>query len=134
MTRDELIEAGKRVANEVGPTATRNDFKRLTGIDGGHIYRHFPGGWTQFRFIVGLGDHPDKPRTIPTNDQLFELLHSIVTSLGHFPSRYEIERSGVVSPSTIHRRLGKLSEGALQQYREWLTARHPESPLLSVLP
>jgi AcrR family transcriptional regulator len=91
MTRDELIEAGRRVADEVGPAATRSDFKRLTGIDVGHIYRHFP-------------------------------------------TRYEIEQSGVISPSTIQRRLGKLSEGALQRYREWLTARYPESPLLSALP
>lgn len=134
MTRDELIEAGKRVAAEIGSKATRQDFKRVTGIDVGQIYRHFEGGWTEFRAVVGLGDHPNKPRTISTDDDLLEILHSIVTSLGHFPTRFEIDRSELVTTSTIQRRLGKLTKEAPLRYRDWLTSHHPGSPLLSELP
>jgi hypothetical protein len=134
MTREELIEIGKRVASQLGPKATRADFKRITGISIGHIYKRFEGGWSEFRNLIGLGEHPDRPRGPVSDDDLLQSLHSIALSVGRFPKRYEIDRSGLITTSTVQQRLGSLRRGARERYRAWLETNEPNSPLLSLLP
>jgi hypothetical protein len=63
-TRDSIVEAAKSAAAQVGPSMSRADFERATGISQYYVYRLFPeGGWSEVKRVAGLDRH-----AMPTYD------------------------------------------------------------------
>ena len=128
-TREQIIEAAKRAAAEVGGPISRSDFERITGISQYHVYREFPeGGWSEVKQLAGLERHPQHQETL-TDDELLREFHRVASELVRIPTWAVFASRAEVSRETLSKRFGGL-QGTLARYRDWLEANEPASPLL----
>jgi hypothetical protein len=132
VTREDLINAAKRVATDGNGPLSRSDFVRMSGISEYFIYRLFPeGGWCELRDLAGLERHPKDNEPL-TDEHLLQEFHRVATELGRIPTWAILESRARMSISTVKRRFGGLP-GTLQRYREWLQEKEPGSPLLAMI-
>lgn len=132
VTRDSIVEAAKSVAAQVGPSMSRADFERVTGISQYHVYRLFPeGGWSEVKRLAGLDRHPKDNQPLADEDILREF-HRVATELGQVPTWAMFAHKARISADVVRRRFGGL-QGTLTAYRDWLEANEPGSSLLSQL-
>jgi len=133
ITRETLIAAARKAAEEHGDDLTRADFQRISGISPHHIYRLFPeGGWKEVRRKAGLGVHPRYRGEPLDDDQLLAEFHQVTKSLGVIPTWAVFAARADISSETIRRRFGGI-KGTLKRYKSWLEDNHPDSPMLEVL-
>lgn len=132
MTRDDIIEAARKVAQETGGVISRSDFERLAGINQYHIYRLFPeGGWGEVKRLAGIQRHPKDNESI-TDDKLLSEFHEVTKKLRKVPTWALFSANASVSADVVRRRFGGL-QGVLKHYRSWLETNDPTSPLLELL-
>jgi len=131
-TRDEIIEAAKKVAAEVDEPLSFPDFVRLSGITRYHIERAFPeGSWSEVKRLAELERHPmDKGRL--SDDELLREFHRVVSKLGRIPTWVVFAAHANVADSTVSVRFGG-RRGTLKRYQRWLEENEPTSPLLKQL-
>ncbi|MCI0339540.1 MAG: hypothetical protein L0216_00070 [Planctomycetales bacterium] len=132
-TRDSLIEAAKRAAAENGGVLSRTVFRRATGISDHHVYRVFPdGGYTALWTAAGLGRHPMHNEPVH-NEELLADFHRVVAEVGRVPPWPVLAARSKFSDDTFKKHFGG-KDALLREYREWLSAREPGSPILQTLP
>lgn len=132
LTREKVIEAAQRAAQQSGGILSRADFERITGISQYHIYNLFPkGGWSEVQKLAGIEKHPRYRETLPDNDLLAEY-HRVVSLLGDIPTWPILNSNSTISSDVIRRRFGGL-QGTLKRYRIWLEENEPNSPILEKL-
>jgi hypothetical protein len=132
LTREQIVEAAKRAAEQAGGPLSRNEFERLTGISQYHVYRAFPeGGWSEVKRLAGLERHPQHQETV-SDDELLREFHRVACELGRIPTWAVFAARASVSRETVSKRFGGL-QGTLARYRGWLEENEPGSPLLGEL-
>jgi hypothetical protein len=131
-TRDEIIEAARRAAQEHGGIISRSDFERITGINQYHIYRLFPeGGWGEVKQLAGIKRHPKDNESV-SDEKILKEFHNVTKSLGKIPTWSLFSSTASISADVVRRRFGGL-QGTLKQYRVWLETHDPNSPILDML-
>jgi hypothetical protein len=132
ITPEVIIEAAKQAAAKQDGPLSRADFERITGISQYHIYKAFPeGGWSEVKKRAYLERHPQDKRPLSDEDLLQEF-HRVATELGSIPNWLVFSSRAEISADVVRRRFGGL-RGTLRKYREWLSVKHPDSPLLDEL-
>jgi hypothetical protein len=132
ITRETIIRAARKTADQLGHPISRADFERVTGISQYHIYRLFPeGGWTEVKHLAGLKRHPKDNQPL-TDEQLLQEFHRVASSLGRIPTWTLFSTQADISADVVRRRFGGL-QGTLKRYRAWLKEFNPASPLLTEL-
>jgi len=136
ITRETILQAAREAYDKHKESKSkeplgRNDFMQSTGISLHYIHKHFPGGWTEIRELVGIERHPlDYPEL--SDEDLLREFHSAARKLGRIPTWYELEAHSNASKKTVSSRFtGK--QGTLRRYCEWLEENEPDSPLLEML-
>lgn len=132
VSREAIVAAARKAAEENGGVLSKRDFTRLTGMRDYLIYRLFPeGGWPEVLRLAGLPPHPKHMESLSDEDLVAEL-HRVLTALGKVPSQALFDAKADVSSVTLRKRFGSW-EGALKHYLAWLEAHEPTSPLLPLL-
>lgn len=132
VTRDQVLEAARGLAERQDGPISRADFERLTGISQYHIYRLFPeGGWSEVKKLAGLERHP-KDNDPLSDDELLEEFRRVASTQGRIPTWTSFASAAQVSADVIRKRFGGL-QGTLKKYRDWLETRDPTSPLLEAI-
>ena len=132
LTRDAIVEAARKAADQSSGPLSRPDFERITGISQYHIYRLFPeGGWSAVKALAGLERHPKDNDSLADDDLLAEF-HRVASASGRVPTWAQFGAAARVSPDVVRRRFGGL-QGTLIRYRDWLEAHDPSAPILADL-
>jgi len=132
LSREEIIQEAKKASELQDYPLSRSDFIRLTGISEYHIYKCFPnGGWGELKKIANLKPHPHLREKL-SNDELLEEFHRIVSKLKKIPTWSIFSSEAKISSDVIRRRFGG-TQGTLQNYRDWLLLKYPDSPILNIL-
>lgn len=131
-TRESIIEAAKRIADQCGNPVSRSEFRKQVGITDYWIYRLFPeGGWREIRELAGIERHPNDNDPL-TDEQLLQEFHRVASELGAIPTWPRFASLANVSSDTIRKRFGG-GPGVLQRYRDWLEKNHPDSPMIRLV-
>jgi hypothetical protein len=131
VSRETVIQAAQQAAEEAGSDLSRDDFESLTGIGQYHIYKLFPGGWSEVKQLAGLERNPRHQQALSDEDLINEF-HKVATALGDIPTWLRFSSHARVSADVVRRRFGGM-QGTLKRYRAWLDANHPDSELLQML-
>jgi len=106
ITREAIIEAAKRVAEEVIGPISRADFERVTGIGQHHIYRLFPeGGWSEVKRLSDIELHPQHkpPRRDINQEKIIEAAKQAAEKVSGPLSRTQFERITGISQYHIYK-------------------------------
>src|SRR5919112_277136 len=114
VSRDTVIRAAKRAAQEAGSGLSRPKFEQQTGISQYHIYKLFPGGWSEVKQLAGLNPHPMDQQALPDEELLAEF-HRVTTALGDIPTWARFSEHARMSADVIRRRFGG-TQGTLNRY------------------
>src|ERR687889_632601 len=114
VSRDTVIRAAKRAAQEAGSGLSRPKFEQQTGISQYHIYKLFPGGWSEVKQLAGLNPHPMDQQAL-TDEELLAEFHRVTTALGDIPTWARFSRHARMSADVIRRRFGG-TQGTLNRY------------------
>jgi len=132
ISRNDIIELAKEMAEKSPSPLSRNEFTRQTGITQHYIYKFFPeGGWREVKRLAGMERHP-KDMAPLSDAELLKEYHRVVSTLGYIPTWSVLDAKAQVSSDVIRKRFGGL-RGTLTKYRDWLLSNAPESPLLEKL-
>ena len=114
VSRDTVIRAAKRAAQEAGSGLSRPKFEQQTGISQYHIYKLFPGGWSEVKQLAGLNPHPMDQQAL-TDEELLAEFHRVTTALGDIPTWARFSEHARMSADVIRRRFGG-TQGTLNRY------------------
>lgn len=131
-TRETIVDEARKTAAKVDGPLSKSVFRQHTGISDHYIYRLFPErGWTEIRELAGLPRHPQDNETLE-DDELLQEFHRVVEHFGEIPTGARFASEASVSFDTLKKRFGG-RDGIINRYREWLTSKFPDSPLLKSL-
>jgi len=106
MTKEEILAAIRRAAEELGRAPSRGELRRITGVSHYRVLSEFPTLRDAVR-AAGLEPNP-KGEKISTEDLLADWKR-VAEKLGRRPSRAEYVREGKFSPGTFVVRFGSWS-------------------------
>jgi len=126
LSDEELLGDLRRVARELGrDTVTISEYTEHGLGHASTIQRRF-GSW--FKALEDAGLKPSRSRIGISDEELFENLRAVWTSLGRQPSYGEIKAPlSQYSAGTYENRFGSWSQ-ALQQFVAWVNADEPAEP------
>lgn len=126
LSDEELLGDLRRVARELGrDTVTISEYTEHGLGHASTIQRRF-GSW--FKALEDAGLKPSRSRIGISDEELFENLRAVWTSLGRQPSYGEIKAPLCqYSAGTYENRFGSWSQ-ALQQFVEWVNADDAAEP------
>src|SRR5262245_46998968 len=116
MTREEILEAARRIAINTGGVLSLADFERTTGIPQYQVYRLFPdGGWTEVLQVAGLQRHPQHNEPV-SDEALLAEFHRVASELGQIPTAVQFGARARYSHHVVRKRFGGM-QGTLRRYR-----------------
>lgn len=123
-TREDLLEALRRLAVEQGPDITLYRFREETGISRNIVYDRW-GNWTNLRVAAGL---PRRVAIAPvySEDELLGEFHAAAREIDRYPTLGELARLSDRSWNTFDRRFGRKST-LIDRYRGWLEPQPAET-------
>jgi hypothetical protein len=127
LTRDEALEAAKKLASTHLNPITRDEFEVLTGITPYVINKLFPeGGWPYLKGLAGLPPHPLDVKSL-SDDELLKEYHRVACEVCRLPTVALFESRSKVAYNTLSSRFGG-RHGIARRYRQWLELSDAGSP------
>jgi len=106
LTRDQILDAIKRTASELGKRPSRPVFIGHTGISEYQVLKHFPN-WNSAVEAAGL--EPDTTNVQIDDDELLRDWGRLVRELRQIPTRVQYRHYGKFSPGSFEHHFGPWS-------------------------
>lgn len=129
-SKDEIVDAIKSVASELGRRPSRSAFMAHSGITEYHVLRYFPN-WNSAVYAAGL--EPDRSNVQLEDSVLLEDWASLVRQLRQIPTRTQYGQSGNFSTGTFEKHFGAWSRMP-EVFRQFAESKPEWSDVLALLP
>lgn len=130
-SKDEILDAIRRTANELGKSPSRPQFIGHTGISEYQVLKHFPSGWNSAVEAAGL--EPDTSNIRIADDALLQDWGKLVRQLRQIPTRIQYSHHGDFSPGVFERHFGPWSR-VPDKFREFAEGNPEWNDVLALLP
>ena len=129
-SKDEILNAIRRTASELGKCPSRPVFVRHTSISEYQVLKHFPS-WNSAVKAAGL--EPDTTNVKIDNDKLLEDWGELVRQLRQIPTRVQYRRHGSYSPGVFEKHFGPWSR-LPDKFRQFAKEKPEWSDVIALLP
>jgi len=130
LTRDQILDAIKRTASELGKRPSRPVFIGHTGISEYQVLKHFPN-WNSAVEAAGL--EPDTTNVQIDDDELLRDWGRLVRELRQIPTRVQYRHYGKFSPGSFEHHFGPWSR-LPDTFREFAVDKDEWNDVLALLP
>ncbi|MBL8098376.1 MAG: hypothetical protein JNK81_04300 [Anaerolineales bacterium] len=130
MEKVEILDSIRNLANTIGRTPTRNEFREKTKITEHTLFKYFPS-WREALRAAGLESNSTNVK-LDDEDLLIDW-GIFVRENRQIPTRYQYERKGKYSYSTFQNHFGKWAV-IPTKFREFAQGKPEWEDVLSILP
>ena len=129
-SEDEILEAIRKVAKELGHPPSKREFARITGIREFCVMKHFPS-WTEAVRAAGVVYEPTNVRL--DDERLLMDWGEMVRRHRRIPTRVQYRHGGTYSPGTFEKHFGPWSN-IPESFRRLLGDSAKWQDVLNILP
>ncbi len=129
-TAEEVLDAIRRCARELGRVPSRHEFKSQSGITEYWVVQHY-GSWRDAQRAAGLEPHTSNIKL--TDEELLVDWAGVVREHRRIPTRDHYRRDGKFSPGVFEKRFGPWS-GLPRKFREFAKDKPEWIDVVTLLP